>query len=40
MAMAQAVAQGLTTRDKLIDQARKRSKTMWKKIERLLDHEV
>ena len=40
MATTQAITQGLTTREKLISQARKRSKAMQNIVERLLANEV
>lgn len=40
MAIAQAIAQGLMTREKLITQAQKRSKAMQDKVETLLAQEV
>jgi len=40
MAIEQAIDNGLTTRDKLITQARKRSKAMQDKVERLIKNEV
>ena len=40
MATAQAIARGLTTRNKLIIQARKRSIALQDKVETLLAHEV
>lgn len=40
MAITQAISQGLTTREKLVAQARKRSKAMCDKVETLLAFEV
>jgi predicted transcriptional regulator of viral defense system len=40
MAISQAIAQGMTTREKLIDQAQKRSRNILGQIESLIKHEV
>jgi predicted transcriptional regulator of viral defense system len=40
LAISQAIARGMTTQEKLIHQARKRSKTMLRKLEGLLERGV
>jgi predicted transcriptional regulator of viral defense system len=40
MAITQAISQGLTTQEKMVSQARKRSKAMQDKVERLFTNEV